>query len=73
MWLTNPETLVKQVGMSLRARWAQFILRFDRDIKYGQFRRIYRQAHITKQKLSSRLGGEQLEHPETQAQRIRNL
>ena len=59
-WATGPQRLKEQVGLSLIARRDAFNKEFGTLVSLRRFRRLYRQARITQQKMTSRLGGKKL-------------
>ena len=59
-WATAPKRLLEQVGLSLKARKNAFNEEFGLGLSIPRFRRLYREAGITKQKMTSRLGGKKL-------------
>ena len=56
-WVTAPQRLREQVGLSLKARKEAFNAEFGLGISIPKFRWLYRQEGITQQKMTSRLGG----------------
>ena len=72
-WILDPRTLREQVGLPLKARGQQFKERFGQSVTAAEYRRFYRQAKITRQKLRFRLGAQRLPHPLLQQQSIARL
>ena len=72
-WAGDPARLREQVGLSLKARREAFNLEFGTKISHPQFRQLYREVGITKQKMTSRLGGKKLASQQKQAQDILEL
>ena len=72
-WATSPARLREQTGFSLKARTKAFNAAFGLTSSIKRFRRLYREAGITQQKMTSRLGGVKLPSYDKQQEHIRQL
>jgi hypothetical protein len=63
----------EQCGLSLKARRLAFNAYWNLGISLRLFRRLYREMRITKQMMTSRLGGKKLQSQEMQMDKIREL
>jgi len=61
------------VGFSLQARKEALVLRFKISCTLHQFRSLYREHAITRQRMVPRLGGQKLPSQEAQAEQIQKL
>ena len=72
-WATSPRTLREQVGLSLMARKNIFNQEFGLQVSVPRFRRLYREAGVTLQKMGSRLGPRKLPSYAKQGEAIEAL
>jgi hypothetical protein len=71
--ITARTTLIKQAGLSLAVRCQQTNAKFSTEISVPDFRRIYKSAKITRQKMKKYMGPPKPVAVTLQRQQIRNI